>query len=404
MHAICLVIDRLHLGYLGPYGNTWLDTPALDRLAAGSTVFDQCFLSSPRLDDFYRAVLFGQHPLVPRTDRLDDSLPRLLETASVPTLLLTDDPEVADLPSTGAFGELIELDVPCADQPVETVEETRLAHCFAQLIAQLDEAKESSLLWCHLRGLAGPWDAPLELRQRLADEEDPTPPCSADVPSLLLPENFDPDIVLGHSLAYAGQVAALDQCFGAFLESIDSSDRGDDTLLIVTTPRGFPMGEHRRIGASDEALFAELTHIPLFVRMPHRLGCASRSQALVEPADLWPTLLHGFGVVPPRSSATGQSLIPLIAEEVESFRDRHVIVGMGNERAILTPAWYGRFTDHDELFVRPDDRWHANEVSSLCPDVVEQLREHLASAAQSIEAQESPTPLPLSDVLIRGLA
>ena len=27
MNAICLVVDRLHAGYLGAYGNAWIDTP-----------------------------------------------------------------------------------------------------------------------------------------------------------------------------------------------------------------------------------------------------------------------------------------------------------------------------------------------------------------------------------------
>jgi hypothetical protein len=32
-----------------------------------------------------------------------------------------------------------------------------------------------------------------------------------------------------------------------------------------------------------------------------------------------------------------------------------------------------------ELFVRPDDRWEANDVAKLCPDVVEELRNQFGS-------------------------
>jgi hypothetical protein len=32
-----------------------------------------------------------------------------------------------------------------------------------------------------------------------------------------------------------------------------------------------------------------------------------------------------------------------------------------------------------ELYVRPDDRWEANDVAKLCPDVVEELRDSLGS-------------------------
>ena len=41
MNAICLVIDRLHAGYVGAYGNTWIETPAMNRLASQSFLLDQ---------------------------------------------------------------------------------------------------------------------------------------------------------------------------------------------------------------------------------------------------------------------------------------------------------------------------------------------------------------------------
>ena len=61
------------------------------------------------------------------------------------------------------------------------------------------------------------------------------------------------------------------------------------------------MGEHRRLGPCDEALHGEFVHVPLFF-FPDGLAAerpagsmypwsAARSQALVEPADLWATLL-----------------------------------------------------------------------------------------------------------------
>src|SRR6185369_11849599 len=38
----------LHLGYLGCYGNDWIATPNLDRLAAEGVVFDQHFVRVPQ--------------------------------------------------------------------------------------------------------------------------------------------------------------------------------------------------------------------------------------------------------------------------------------------------------------------------------------------------------------------
>src|SRR4029077_11513570 len=40
MNVIVVVCNSLHLGFLGCYGNGWIETPHLDRLAAEGVVFD----------------------------------------------------------------------------------------------------------------------------------------------------------------------------------------------------------------------------------------------------------------------------------------------------------------------------------------------------------------------------
>lgn len=40
MNVIVIACNGLHLGFLGPYGNGWIETPHLDRLAAEGVVFD----------------------------------------------------------------------------------------------------------------------------------------------------------------------------------------------------------------------------------------------------------------------------------------------------------------------------------------------------------------------------
>ena len=71
--------------------------------------------------------------------------------------------------------------------------------------------------------MAGPWDAPLALRQQFADEDDPEPPEFVEPPDRVLPDDFDPDELLGITHAYAGQVALVDLCLGMLLDAIDES-------------------------------------------------------------------------------------------------------------------------------------------------------------------------------------
>ncbi len=81
-NVICLVIDRLHAGYLGAYGNTWTSTPALDRFAAESFVFDRAIIDSPQLDLIYRSLWLGLHALCPQTrEQHRDSLPTIFSNS-----------------------------------------------------------------------------------------------------------------------------------------------------------------------------------------------------------------------------------------------------------------------------------------------------------------------------------
>src|SRR5215471_10336478 len=47
MKVIVVMLRGLHLGYLGCYGNEWIDTPHLDRLAAEGVIFDQHIAECP---------------------------------------------------------------------------------------------------------------------------------------------------------------------------------------------------------------------------------------------------------------------------------------------------------------------------------------------------------------------
>ena len=45
--VLVLAVRGLHLGFLGCYGNDWVATPTLDRLAAEGVVFDLHFADCP---------------------------------------------------------------------------------------------------------------------------------------------------------------------------------------------------------------------------------------------------------------------------------------------------------------------------------------------------------------------
>lgn len=392
---ICLVIDRLRAAALGAYGAAWCETPALDRLASESFLCDQALLPAQDLESIYRALWRGDHPLAPAGERA--SLPTMLREAGFGTTLLTDEPTVAEHPLAGGFEDRTQLPNSPADAPAASLQETQLADFFMAAIDALEqmerqEADRPALLWLHARGMAGPWDAPLETRDSLVDEEDPPPPRGTDVPSLVLPPDFDPDVPLGYTYAYTGQVSALDACLTALLDRFRQSPLARDALFVLLGARGFPLGEHRRVGGVEEILYGEAVQVPWLTRFPDGLGRLARSDALVQPGDLPATLLDWLGLEGRWRAPASRSLLPLVRGEAEQVRDRLCLTTATGTRAIRARDWHAIFPPDDapaELYVKPDDRWEFNEVANRAPEAVAELREALSKCeAQTREIPE----------------
>jgi hypothetical protein len=425
MNAICLVFDRLHAGYLGAYGNSWIETPSFDRLASQSFLFDRAVIDSPELPLLYRSYWQGWHALCPAAPESRPSLAALLGQAGATTFLLSDEPQIVRHPLAAEFDTTVEIDPPWQAQSATAVEQTHFGRCFAEIIDWLESARGSFLLWCHLGGLGTTWDAPLRFRQAYCEEGDPPPPETADVPDRMLPPQYDPDELLGIMQSYCGQVTLLDTCLGAFLDFFYGLPISGKTLLTVTSARGFPLGEHGRVGPCDGALFGETVQVPWLVQLPDAAGAAVRSPALVEPADLWASLLEWWGVGNVPHSPTAESVLRLVRQAAgvkgdspifvdHGFaavpakigtvpRDRLCVTGSRGQRAIRTPAWYLRGGLDPELYAKPDDRWEINNVASRCQDVVEGLQDALTQYELALpDGRISELP-PLGDVLLAGL-
>ncbi len=179
------------------------------------------------------------------------------------------------------------------------------------------------VLWLHVGSLGRTWDAPLDFRNQYADEDDPPLPETAAMPNLFLPPDADPDLLLGYTHSYAGQVSLLDTCVGSLLDSLAASPAAENTLVALLSARGFPLGEHGRVGPCDDALYGELTQIPWLLRFPDGAAACERTQALVQPADLYATLSQWCGLPTAAPSiAAGRSLLPLARIEIDRLRDR----------------------------------------------------------------------------------
>lgn len=404
MNLLVIAVDHLHAGYLGCYGNTWVATPALDRLASTGFVFDQAHVESLDPTATYDAWWRGSGSFDRNRDAAGPTFADVAKQAGLASLLAADDPRLFEHVGGRTFDDVLELPTPASDVSTATdAEATHAARTFAAVSEKLEELTEPFALWFHTSALAGPWDAPASFRERYRDEEDPPIPTFTTLTSRTLPDDVDLDERFALSMAYAAQVSLLDVCLGGLLEHLDETGLDRRTAVVVCGARGLALAEHHRVGFDDRRLYAENVHVPWIVRLPDSRGRLRRSQTLVQPEDLLPTVADLLNVP---TTGAGRSLLPLIDGAAMTIRDRTPIVGSG-EFALRTPHWSLRVVEatdqreaQAELFVKPDDFWEVNDVADRCPDAVEELRQCYADTVAALAAGREPPPLPPTENLL----
>ena len=236
-NIICFLTDRLHLGYLGAYGNSWIGTAAFDRLACESVLFDRAFATSLSLPALYRAFWYGHEPFAADLSAPDEKEPgffgRLfakgaaapvsplftaLSGAGYRTVLVTDDMETARL-GKGLF-EKVELFSP-AKGIAETAEQSAVFRGLkdaADAASRMARGRAPFFLWIHLKGWGGIWDTPQQLRDEAREDDgDPPPYGGAIPPSFEMPPDADDDPLHAVLETYAAGVRLWDTSLEFFL-------------------------------------------------------------------------------------------------------------------------------------------------------------------------------------------
>ena len=393
-HLIVLVFDRLGAGWLGPYGTTWINTPSLYELAAESLLCEFMLSDSTRLETIYRSYWQG----LPAHSKLQQaswpSLSELAKHAGFEPWLVTDEPLLLDFPAASQFHEQVLLRSPPPTRPARELGDMQLGALLSTAAEQLANATQPMLLWVHAAAMQAAWDAPYEYCEQFAGEGDPLPPKFFLPPQHTFNAKPDPDELLGYVHSYAGQVVALDACLGSFREEIAKVSPPENTWLIVTSPRGYPLGEHGFVGELGDCLRGEVLQVPLIMRMPSQEHQLTRLNSVQQPVDLFATLAGICGV----NLSCGLNLRQVAADELAP--SPLAVAWSDHERALRTPAWFYRQeqleneTRH-ELYVKPDDRWEVNEISARAAEVVvecEALMQQLEMQRESTERVNADLP------------
>ncbi len=349
MKIVVIEAIGLHLGFLGCYGNDWVATPNLDRLAAEGVVFDWHFADQPDLPGTMpwaeRSVGTGcyarpgQAPIMAST-----SVPRVVRCAKLTTF---------------------------ADRALEAI------------------GADDAWLWIEGPSLLPPWQLEEEMLEAYFDEDDIEDGLASWCDPPLDCVNLTDAEIVRLQNTYAAAVTVFDAHLGDLMEQLGGRD---DLLLCVTARAGLPLGEHDMIGAPAPRLHDELVHVPLILRLPGGAEAGVRIAALTQPVDLTPTFLEALGHT--SAPAHGHSLWPLIRGEIETVRPYAVsMLRVGAEE-----SWLMRTLDRAlhlpigkpnemaaQIFIKPEDRWEVNDLLQQQTESAEAMEKALRAFVAAIE-------------------
>jgi arylsulfatase A-like enzyme len=113
-------------------------------------------------------------------------------------------------------------------------------------------------------------------------------------------------------LDYLRHVAGVDQNIGRILEALDQQGIADDTVVVYSSDNGYFLGEH--CSGDKRALYEESLRVPMLVRYPRLFGKGRTVDEMVLHLDLAPTFLDLAGVAIP-AQMQGMSWKALAAGE-----------------------------------------------------------------------------------------
>lgn len=335
--VLVIVLDQVAEKAVGAYGNTWVHTPHIDRLAAGGTRFGNVYVTTP-LCVPSRASLWTSR--LPHETGLVSNEPRLGLTSDLPTLGLAFSQAGYEAVHFGkehdggtlrgfrrepsGHAEVEEkAPWPAGEGTSSDRHTTERASVFLRgaherpFIAIADLVNPHDICgWVGLNQGKGPQDA---------QAEDDLPP---------LPENFEildlakrplpirylccshrrlaqasrwtPTAYRHYLAAYRHYLEQADAEVGRLLDALDASPAARETIVVLLSDHGDGLAAHRHV-TKHAAFYEEAVRVPLIVAGPGLPRGRLVNGPLVSTLDLFPTLCD-LARVPIPSGLRGRSL------------------------------------------------------------------------------------------------
>ena len=381
MNVIVVMLDTLRPDHLGCYGNPWIKTPNLDKFASEAAIFERFYAEGlPTLP--VRTALFTGRYTLPfrgwqRLEPSDVPIAEILWDAGYVTALVSDtyhmhkpgmayergfdyviwirgqegDPYILDADvDLGKWHEKnwytpsVDIYIPREENKKMFIQYLKNTahwrgeedHFVAQVMraaynwlkSQVEKGRKDRIfLWIDSFDPHEPWDPPEEYYNLYA------PPDYNDKPIIWgggLAEDFTDEEIKHIRAQYAGEVTLVDKWVGWFFEKVKELGLWENTMIIVVSDHGIPLGENGIIKKVLPWPYEVLSRAVLIIRHPEGIGKGRHIKAFVETIDIMPTILDFLGIDINKvrspwsakpSEIHGKSLLPLISGEVDGIRE-----------------------------------------------------------------------------------
>ena len=322
-NVVLILFDDLGFGDLGSYGNTSLETPRLDALAAEGIAFDHYYAPATVCSPSRAGLLTGRWPIRTTLTRVvfptGSPLDATLRVAGAPVRLPADEITIAEGLRAGGYATGFVGKWHLGDH------EPSLPHNFGfdrwmGLLYSND--MEPLSLWRDNESIeADPVDQ-TALTKRYTDEAIDFIEEQKDGPFFLYLAHTFPHIPLYSSDEQSGKsdaglygdvMADLDASTGAIVDALDRLSLADNTIVIVTSDNGpWFQGSAGNVRGRKGETFEGGMRVPFFVRWPTHIAPGQRSSDVAAGIDVFPTLLRLAGVpIPGDRIVDGVDLMPL---------------------------------------------------------------------------------------------
>jgi len=424
-NVVFVLADDLGWRELGCYGNTFNETPNLDRLARQGMRFTDAYAAAPVCSPYRAALMTGQWPArVGITDYLRPNDPKHLSTD---TTTLAEVFKAAGY-ATGMIGKW---------------HLTGYAHHGAKEVRPTEHGFDEAIISERI-GIGGgsywhPYHFNPDVKQRLPGKEYLVDRINLEAVDFIERHKHEPFFLyLSHYAVHtrlvgkpdlvakyeakpgagkgnrapknnphlAAQLETIDEGVGMIMRKLEELGLADDTVLVFTGDNG---GESRvtsnaPLRAGKSTLYEGGIREPLIVRWPGVTPPGAVCRTPTVNCDFYPTFREALGVRPdPKQAVDGVSILPLLRNpaarlERDTFYWHYPLakphfLGGRSAGAIRKGDWklIEFFDTGDvELYNLADDLGEQHDLAKEKPQKANELRQALATWRKRVGARIPP--------------